>query len=231
MKKKVSRDLVGSKTFSPGQKERTVTDAQGKSVDVPETWAHLPPGDATLTRRVKNATDHWLVQSKRGRRMFSDGIWADAATIREIQTELDEHRQTPQYAKAKASAERRRTKVQTEYVEDFAGAVRLFLNFHPSHRVTGEALVKAVTQHATPVGSGTVARTKRIPIQRRAEAAVIAWMRHQTTAYDHMVIARVKGKRREVRQMLAAESKKLLTRYRQGQTAPPQCPLIKSLEQ
>ena len=29
----------------------------------------------------------------------------------------------------------------------------------------------AVTDHATPVGSGTVARTKRIPVEQRAEAA------------------------------------------------------------
>ena len=37
------------------------------------------------------------------------------------------------------------------------------------------------------MGSGTVARTKRCPLSE-AEAAVIAWMRHQTTAYDSMVI-------------------------------------------
>jgi len=40
--------------------------------------------------------------------------------------------------------------------------------------------------HATPVGSGTVARTKRIPVEQRAEAAVIARMRHQTTGHDSM---------------------------------------------
>jgi hypothetical protein len=45
-----------------------------------------------------------------------------------------------------------------------------------------------VTTHAAPVGSGTVARTERIPIERRAEAAVIAWMRHQTTAYDNLAL-------------------------------------------
>ena len=39
-------------------------------------------------------------------------------------------------------------------------------------------------------------------------------MRHQTTAYDSMVIPRVKGKRREVRRMLAQRSKELLARYR-----------------
>jgi hypothetical protein len=30
--------------------------------------------------------------------------------------------------------------------------------------------------------------TKHIPIEQRAEGAVIAWMRHQATGYDGMVI-------------------------------------------
>ena len=70
------------------------------------------------------------------------------------------------------------------YVEDFIGAVVAFLNFHPNHANLADRLAKVVTDHATPVGSGTVARTKRIQVEQRAEAAVIAWMRHQTTGYD-----------------------------------------------
>jgi hypothetical protein len=31
----------------------------------------LPPGDAALTRRVKAADDHWVVQEKKGRKVFS----------------------------------------------------------------------------------------------------------------------------------------------------------------
>lgn len=76
---------------------------------------------------------------------------------------------------------------------------------------------------------GPLARTKRIPVEQRAEAAVIAWMRHQTTGYDSMVIARVKGKRREVRRMLAARSKELLAKYRAGLQVPDDCPLIKAV--
>jgi hypothetical protein len=74
-----------------------------------------------------------------------------------------------------------------------------------------------------------VARTQRIPVEKRAEAAVIAWMRHQTTAYDSMVIPRIKGKRREVRRMLAQRSKELLARYRRGEPASDHCPLLKAL--
>jgi hypothetical protein len=115
------------------------------------------------------------------------------------------------------------------HVEDFHGAVLKFLAFHDMHADLADRLARAVTDHATPVGSGTVARTKRIPVEQRAEAAVIAWMRHQTTLYQGMVIPRVKGKRREVRRMLAARSKELLARYRRGEPALEGCPLIKAL--
>jgi len=55
--------------------------------------------------------------------------------------------------------------------------------------------------------------------------AVIAWMRHQTTGYDSLVIPRVMGKRREVRRLLARRSHDLLTRYRRGNTDEGECPL------
>jgi len=103
------------------------------------------------------------------------------------------------------------------------------LNFSPPHAELASRLSRAVAEHATPVGSGTVARTKRIPLDQRAEAAVIAWMRHQTTAYDSMAIARVKGKRRETRRLLAGRSKQLLARYRSGEPPAADCPLRQAL--
>ncbi len=87
----------------------------------------------------------------------------------------------------------------------------------PSYAELAGALAKAIADHAVPVGSGTVARTKRIPIERRAEAATIAWLRHATTGYDNMQIPRVKGMRREVRRLLAERSRELLRRYRRGE--------------
>ena len=119
--------------------------------------------------------------------------------------------------------------MQAEYTEDFHASVVAYLAFHTTHAVLAQQFAHAVTKHATPVGSGTVARTKRIPIEERAEAAVIAWMRHQTTGYDGMVIPRVKGKRREVRRMLARRSVELLGMYRRGEPIPPTCPLQKAL--
>jgi hypothetical protein len=216
-------------SFTPGPTPNPVRAADGRVLTAPEGWVLLPPGDAALTRRVKEAGDHWVVAEKKGRKTFSRGVWAPAATIDRIRTELEAERSTDGYAKRKVADTQRREKAQAEYVEDFFGAVVAFLAFHQNHAELADRLARAVTDHATPVGSGTVARTKRIPVEQRAEAAVIAWMRHQTTGYDGMVIPRVKGKRREVRRMLAQRSQELLGRYRRGEPVPEGCPLQKAL--
>ncbi len=215
-------------TFAPGPQPRTVRAADGTVRKIPDGWEFLLPGDAALTRRVKASGEFWVIQEKRGRKIFSRGVWT-SANIERIRADLEAERGTEQFAKQKAAAARRRDKVQTEYVEDFHGAVVTFLAFHPAHADLAQRLARAVTDHATPVGSGTVARTKRIPVEERAEAAVIAWMRHQTTGYDNLVIPREKGKRREIRRMLARRSQQLLEQYRRGETAGENCPLRKAL--
>jgi len=222
---------VSEKVFKPGPRDRTVCgpDGDGEVIAVPNGWDLLPPGDAGLTRRVKAAGEYWKVQEKRGRRMFSQGIWAPSETIQRIGNELEAERSTDAYARKQLASAKRREKRQAEYVGEFTTAVREFLAFHPAHADLADQLASAVATHATPVGSGTVARTERIPVERRAEAAVIAWMRHQTTAYDSMKIARVKGKRREVRRMLAARSKEVLGQYRSGATSTEDCVLREAL--
>ncbi|MFK7742761.1 MAG: DUF2293 domain-containing protein [Planctomycetota bacterium] len=143
-----------------------------------------------------------------------------------IQKALAEERADPAYQRKQQTAAKRRGEKQASYVEDFAKAVRVFLDFPLQYSDLAEQLAQAVTRHATPVGSGTVARTERIPVAKRAESAVIAWLRHQTTAYDNMHIARVKGRRREVRRMLAERSRELLDVYRQGRADDlASCPL------
>lgn len=219
-----------SPTFVPGPQPGTVRAADGKVQAVPLGWVLLPPGDPGVTRRVKAAGPHWVVQEKKGRKVFSRGVWAPAETVLSVQSELAAERATPTYAKRQATAAKRRETVQTAYVEDFSAAVLAFLNFHPSHAPLAEKLARAVADHATPVGSGTVARTERIPVAERAAAAVIAWLRHQTTAYDSLKIARVKGERREVRRQLAQRSRQLLDTYRRGTPIPANCPLQLALD-
>jgi hypothetical protein len=216
-------------TYLPGPTPDTVRTPAGRTLPVPVGWVLLPPGDAGLTRRVKAAGEFWLVQEKVGRRVFSRGLWAPRETIEQVREGLAAERSTEAYSRRREADSRRREAEQAEYVEDFGAAVIAFLAFHGRHAELAQRLAKAVAEHATPVGSGTVARTKRIPIERRAEAAVIAWMRHQTTSYDSMTIARVKGQRREVRRMLAQRSKELLGAYRRGESIAPSCPLAQAL--
>lgn len=218
-----------SESYAPGPTPNTVRSSDGRVLTAPVGWVLLPPGDAALTRRVKSAGDHWVVAEKKGRKVFSRGIWAPASTIDQIRGELEVERARPGFAKKKEADARRRGKAQAQYVDDFSGEVVAFLAFHPNHADLAMKLARAVTDHATPVGSGTVARTKRIPVEKRAEAAVIAWLRHATTGYDNMVIPRVRGMRREVRRMLARRSHDLLARYRRGEPIAPDCPLHTAL--
>lgn len=215
---------------TPGVQPRTVRSASGEILQVPAEWDLVPPGDAALTRRVKAAGASWTVQEKRGRKTFSRGVWAPLETIASIRSELEAERSTAAYAKRRVREVERRETKQDEYVLTFNDAVLGFLAFHDTYSEIATRMAVAVTKHATPVGSGTVARTQRIPVEQRAEAAVIAWMRHQTTAYDNMPIPRVKGKRREVRRLLAEQSRSLLQAYRLGRpVAPESCPLLKAL--
>ena len=99
-------------SFSPGPRPNTVRAADGKVVTVPDGWVLLPPGDAALTRRVKGAGDHWEARQKKGRRVFSRGARAPAATIERIQAELDAERSTESFAKRKEADAKRRAVAQ-----------------------------------------------------------------------------------------------------------------------
>jgi hypothetical protein len=219
-----------TRVVAPGPDARRVRTDDGTLLQVPADWALLPPGDVGLTRRVKAAGPSWTVQEKRGRKLFSRGVWAPRERIEAVRAELERERADPAYARKLESGRARRAKAEVAYVEDFEAAIVTFLGFAPRHAALAVRLAEAIAAHATPVGSGTVARTKRIPIEQRAEAATIAWLRHHTTAYDSMAIPRVAGMRREVRRLLAGKSRELLEQYRRGRViAPGTCLLERGL--
>jgi len=197
---------------------------------VPAHWSLLPPGDAALSRRIKADGPSWTMSEMKGRKRFSRGIWAPADRIAALRAALVAERAEPSYLRKLAAGRQRRAVGEMQYAQDFRGAVLAFLGFDPRYAAEAAALATLISSHATPVGSGTVARTERIPLEQRAEAATIAWLRHQTTAYDQMRIALVKGRRREVRQLLAQRSHQLLRQYRDGHTVDPTlCPLQAAL--
>jgi hypothetical protein len=179
---------------------------------------------------VKQLGPSWAIVEKRGRKAFSKGLWAPRENIEAARKGLEVERSTPAYAKKRATATARREHEQASYVVSFETEILAFLRFASRFESHARTLARRVTEHATPVGSGTVARTKRISIDRRAESAVIAWMRHQTTVYDSMKIARVAGKRREVRRELATISRAVLDLHRRDAAhSQPACPLCVAL--
>ena len=220
-----------SREVRPFHLPRHVLADSGVLLPVPDGWELLPPGDAAVSRRIKTDGPSWTVIELKGRKRFSRGIWAPADRIAALRAELAVERGDPSYQRKLDSARVRRAVAEENYAGDFRGAVFAFLAFHPNYRGHAEAMAGRIAAHATPVGSGTVARTKRIPLEQRAEAATIAWMRHQTTAYDHMKIPRERGLRREVRRQLAARSKQLLSLYRAGHAIDfTRCPLHAALQ-
>lgn len=203
-----------SLVLAPTSDPRVFLAPDGRRLSPPHDWACLPPGDAMITRRVKQAGPSWAVVEKKGRKIFSKGLWAPRVTIETVAAAANAERGTEAYAKKRSAETERRARTEAAYAESFEEAVVRFLGFSREWSKLGEVMAKLVAAHATPVGSGTVARTKRIPVEERASAAVIAWMRHQTTAYDDMTIARVKGERRKVRRELAAISRRVLDAHR-----------------
>ncbi len=214
---------------SPTEKKGRVLSESGKTLTPPEHWDFLPAGDAAVTKGVKGMGPVWVVQVRKGKRLISKGIWANGADILNAKNEIQAKRSTPEYARQRERDLARRSAKQEAYVKAFFAEVVKFLNFHPRYQREASLLGEKITAHATPVSSGTVARTRRIPIDKRAQAAVIAWMRHRTTAYDSMSIPLVKGKRREVRRALAAKSIMILQAYRGGGEIADTCPLKKAL--
>ena len=211
-------------TLSPTADPRVFVGDGGVRMTPPLNWVCVPPGDAGLTRRVKAAGPSWAVIEKRGRKVFSKGLWAPCENVAAARAALEAERSTVAYAKRRKADVARREETQAAYVVTFESEVFSYLRFTPRWLDLARVLARKVAAHATPVGSGTVARTKRISVAERAEAAVIAWMRHQTTAYDSLVIPRIAGKRREVRRELARISCAVLDQHR-GDEPHATCPL------
>lgn len=219
-----------TRTVSPSLFERRVVDESGQVLPVPDGWELLPPGDGPLTRKVKAKGPSWTVMVKRGRKRFSQGVWAPSENINQAKNEIASLRNAPGYEQKREKALQKRQEVQQEYVKEFTQEVLTYLNFAPRHHTIAKILAQNVSRHATPVGSGTVARTRRISVEERAGHAVIAWLRHHATRYDQMHIARIKGERRRIRRQLAEQSVELLKPYRLGADIPENCPLQKALQ-
>ncbi|HEY0251480.1 MAG TPA: hypothetical protein VGC41_08125, partial [Kofleriaceae bacterium] len=158
-----------SLTLAPTGDPRVFISPDGRRLSPPQGWACLPPGDAGLTRRVKAAGPSWAVIEKKGRKAFSKGLGAPAENIEHAKRALELERSTDTYQKKRVADVARRERAHAAYAVSFEEEVYAFLRFAPRWNDLAKDVAARVAAHATPVGSGTVARTERIPIEQRAE--------------------------------------------------------------
>jgi len=160
-----------SREVRPCQKPGYVLNEHAVLEAVPAGWALLPPGDAALSRRIKSDGPSWTMSEKKGDERFPAAFGPPPTASPPSAPELLAERADPAYERKLTAARQRRAVEQADYVEDFRASVLTFLAFHPTHAADAALLATLIAAHATPVGSGTVARTERIPIEERAEAA------------------------------------------------------------
>jgi hypothetical protein len=219
-----------TRSFLITKSDSSLKDKTGKVYSVPTGWKNLPAGDASVTRKLKSLGPTWTVQEKKGRKAFSHGVWAAKEQIEEAITLVEAQRADPKHQKKLAQVKVRREEKETVFGEDFQQEIIQFLNFDQKHHLLVEQLSKLVKEHAVPVGSGTVARSSSVTLDNKAALAVMAWMRHQTSAYDSTSVPRVKGARRELRRQIARQSERILAKYRSGDDVDFKvCPLYKAL--
>lgn len=220
-----------TRTFLVTKADSRLKDKAGKVFSVPAGWENLPAGDASVTRKLKSLGPTWTVQEKKGRKTFSHGVWAAKEHIEAAKALVDAHRADPKNQKKLAQAKVRREEKEEVFGEEFQQAIIKFLKFDEKYQAMVEQLAVLVKEHAVPVGSGTVARSSSVTLDDKAAMAVMAWMRHQTSAYDSTPVARVKGARRELRRQIARQSERILANYRTGDDVDHRdCPLYKALK-
>lgn len=132
---------------SPSPKLRHVVNAKGETIKVPDTWALLEPGDAALSRRIKKDGPTWTMKEKKGRRLFSKGIWAPADRIAALRAELEQERLDPSYQKKLDAGRARREKEQVAYAADFGSSVRDYLSFAPAYAALAVEMAKQIADH------------------------------------------------------------------------------------
>jgi hypothetical protein len=221
---------TATRSFLITKSDRSLKDKTGKIYSVPTGWKNLPAGDASVTRKVKSLGPTWTVQEKIGRKVFSHGVWAAKEQIEEARTLVETQRADPKHQKKLAQIKVRREEKETVFGEDFQQKIIQFLNFDQKHHLLVAQLSKLIKEHAVPVGSGTVARSSSVTLDDKAALAVMAWMRHQTSAYDSTSVPRVKGARRELKRQIAQRSERILAKYRSADDVDFKvCPLYKAL--
>ena len=171
--------------------------------------AFLPAGDATLTRRARQASrlSAVVVRFSSSRRRYErKGLLVEPAAVEEAERQClsDEEAR----ARRRERDQERREVADESFQEQLAVLIgRLFPGCPP-------ARAAAISRHTGTRGSGRVGRSAagRALDPEAATRAVIASVRHEDTAYDELLMAGVP--REQAREQIREDIDRVLERWR-----------------
>lgn len=178
--------------------------------DLDHLW-FLPPGDATLTRRVRKYSTLAAVVLKwsRARRRYErQGLLVEEQALDRAETECLEDAELR--ARRREREAERRAEVDTEFVARFAERIRQLYPACPPDRAD------RIAAHACQKYSGRVGRSaaaKRLDGEA-VQMAVAAHVRHAETRYDELL---ARGDERwDARDRVREQVDRVLARWRKG---------------
>ena len=188
-------------------------------VDLPEGWELLPSGDAFVTRQVKAAGRYWnawLPRSRSRRHRRRIGVFAPTDAIKAAQAAAEQT--AAKRAKARKQGDASRARAEERYRSELEAAIVAYLGFSDEHSKLAAEIAGEASRRAAVVGSGRVGRTKTISLERRAELAARAYIRHELTNYEDDLVDREVWDDdflyREVKRSAQAQVDDVLARHR-----------------
>jgi len=195
-----------------------VSDLHLGGIPVPEGWELLESGDALLTRRVKARGKYWEYYHKLKTKSYDIklGIFAPANIIEEERGKISLERRTKEYEQRLQRSRESQEKKEAKYSKEFAEACFQFLDFVPEYEDLAWQIAWGAASVATDVGSGRVGRTNKLPLEKKAELAVRAFIRHNFTNYDERLDDMGEPWYREIRGDAAADVNRFLEEHRRS---------------
>ncbi len=148
---------------------------------VPEGWVLVPSGDPFLTREVKKGP-HWILLKRRKRYTAALGVFCPMVRLGLAERRREETAESRARQRRLGSTSRERA--EERYRDEMEQTVLHFLAFRPEHTELAREIARGAVTQATPVGSGRVGRTRKLPVAQRAELAARAYVRRRRTDFE-----------------------------------------------
>jgi hypothetical protein len=180
------------------------------TIDIPEAYVEIPPGDPYLTRKIKELAEVVYVRMVKRKELGLSvrvGLLAPEPVVREALFEAERTRDERERKNARSQVYRKQKeeKKQREMIRRIKGIY--------SDMPEGEGEI--IVAHAFEVGSGRVGRTTTVSEEQKIELAVKAHIRHVHTEYDSLIAAGLD--RETARDQVRDEVEGLHIKWLQGQ--------------